>query len=325
MANENIGNLSWVFNPTQRKLHISGNGEMKRFPFQKRPWEAHKRDIETVEIEAGITSISDGAFIDCYNLTKVYLPDTVGMIAPSAFANCEKLVDIVIPDSVTIIGCNAFEHCHSITNIAIPYNVRYIEQETFSGCVSLEKIAIPYTLSAIGNQAFCGCKKLKRVFISNATWCSPSAFNSSCEIIRRKVVEDSIATENWENYALANQLKNIYYCDVNYDDSFIERWTMHINSADKDKANLRLYQDIYTCIKKFYQCERDKEYYIKYGTYTNYFESLEDFYPLEDLLLKLAETTLRASAMMNRLKMLCPCEDMEQFITYIDKKYHIFN
>ena len=58
-----------------------------------------------------VTSISDFAFINCSNLTKVSIPDGVTSIGNDAFYGCSGLTSVTIPNSVTSIGSSTFSGC----------------------------------------------------------------------------------------------------------------------------------------------------------------------------------------------------------------------
>ena len=58
-----------------------------------------------------VTSIGDRAFLDCYDLTSVTIPNSVTSIGNDAFYNCYGLTSITIPNSVTTIGDYAFYRC----------------------------------------------------------------------------------------------------------------------------------------------------------------------------------------------------------------------
>lgn len=55
-----------------------------------------------------VTSIGEGAFEECIELTNVAIPEWVTSIGPGAFYNCYCLSDVEIPDGVTYIGREAF-------------------------------------------------------------------------------------------------------------------------------------------------------------------------------------------------------------------------
>ena len=67
-----------------------------------------------------VTTIGNGAFRNCSELTSIVIPDTVTGIEGGAFDYCTGLTSIEIPDSVTSIGDSAFRGCEGLTSIEIP-------------------------------------------------------------------------------------------------------------------------------------------------------------------------------------------------------------
>ncbi len=61
--------------------------------------------------EYTVTSIGDGAFQNCSDLTSVNIPEGVTSIGYNAFFDCGVLTSITIPSSVTSIGDGAFYGC----------------------------------------------------------------------------------------------------------------------------------------------------------------------------------------------------------------------
>ena len=112
-----------------------------------------------------VTSISDGAFNKCTNLTSVEIPISVTSIGQFAFEHCTSLTEIEIPDNVTFIGQYAFRGCTGLTKINIPNGVTYINFNTFSSCKSLTNINIPPSVNTIGDYAFYMCTNLTSVNI----------------------------------------------------------------------------------------------------------------------------------------------------------------
>ena len=107
--------------------------------------------------------IIDGILVECLNkeLTSVTIPDGVTSIGHRAFRDCKGLKSVIIPNGVTSIGDFAFYHCTDLTNISIPDGVTSIGVCAFDGCSSLTSITIPDSVASIGLDAFRGCNNLK--------------------------------------------------------------------------------------------------------------------------------------------------------------------
>ena len=91
-------------------------------------------------IPNSVTSIGEGAFAGCHNLTRITIPDSVTSIGYYAFEYCYNLKSITIPDSVTSIGYYAFSNCSRLTSITIPDSVTSIGEKAFYGCSSLTSV-----------------------------------------------------------------------------------------------------------------------------------------------------------------------------------------
>jgi hypothetical protein len=96
-----------------------------------------------IEIQAGVTTIGEGAFACCRSLTSIKIPSSVTTIGEDAFYCCIGLVSIEIPSSVTAIGESAFSFCRSLASIEIPVSVTAIGGSAFSFCRSLKSVTIP--------------------------------------------------------------------------------------------------------------------------------------------------------------------------------------
>lgn len=94
-------------------------------------------------IKLGTRVIGDEAFMECWDLTQVYIPNSVTKIGDSAFDDCENLTRINIPNSVTEIGDSAFYWCENLTQINIPKSITKIGDSALKCCFNLTQIIIP--------------------------------------------------------------------------------------------------------------------------------------------------------------------------------------
>lgn len=149
-----------------------------------------------VTIPAGVTSIGDGVFSNCYNLASVVIPDSVTSIGNNVFWGCKSLTSLTIPNSVTSIGNHVFWGCESLTSVIIPssitnmgsgiftdcngltsagpigggYSYEFgwtdeIPENAFSFCPGLTSVIIPSSITSIGDNAFAYCTGLTSVTI----------------------------------------------------------------------------------------------------------------------------------------------------------------
>lgn len=142
-------------------------------------------NLKEVRLGKGIRIIDSGTFINCKNLEKVTISDSVKQILGysnhgsywsskdfGAFENCSSLTSIVIPDGVEVIGPYVFRGCTNLKNVTLPITLDSIGGEAFSSCTSLSSISIPKNVETIREYAFWNCPKLKDIYF----------FNSNCQI-----------------------------------------------------------------------------------------------------------------------------------------------
>ena len=100
-----------------------------------------------VVIPYGYTTIGEGAFQFCINLTSVSIPDSVTTIGVSAFRDCLSLTSVTIGNSVETIGESAFRDCHILTSVTMYEGITTFGSDVFSE-TSLTEVTVYYT----GNQ-----------------------------------------------------------------------------------------------------------------------------------------------------------------------------
>lgn len=184
---------------------ISGTGAMTDYGYYDQPWDSYKKNITSVVIEDGATTIGKHAFFYCSNMTSITLPDGVTTIGESAFSNsgltsvtipdsvttiedyafltCTGLTSIEIPDSVTTLGIQAFGYCDGLTSVTIGSGVTAIGWCAFGDCISLTSVTIRNGVTAIVEGAFYGCINLTSVTIPNSVTTIESNVFNSCDAL----------------------------------------------------------------------------------------------------------------------------------------------
>ena len=122
-----------------------------------------ERDITSLEIPSGTTTIGTSALSNCSGLTSVTIPDSVTTIGQSSFNSCTGLTSVTIPDSVTFIGTSALSNCSGLTSVTIPDSVTSIGQLAFANCTGLTSVTIGNGVTTITPDVFNRCTSLKRV------------------------------------------------------------------------------------------------------------------------------------------------------------------
>ena len=118
-----------------------------------------------------VTSIGDGAFKYCEDITGITMPDSITSIGDEAFYDCESLTSIIIPDGVVCIDSKAFWYCDSLKSIIIPKSVESINDDAFGS--SFESITVMSNKVSLNYYTFHGFN-LKEIVINedNPNYCS---------------------------------------------------------------------------------------------------------------------------------------------------------
>ena len=164
--------LTWTLTLSDNTLTISGTGDMYNYLWGANPlpWEQYRSYINTVNIAEGVTSISDGAFIFCYNLTDINIPNSVNKIGEAAFMGTQLYND----DSNWSNGALYIDNCLIATNeaigdYAIAEGTRIIADGASNTRHYLTSISIPSSVTHIGEKAFAYCENLSVINVAAAT------------------------------------------------------------------------------------------------------------------------------------------------------------
>ncbi len=110
-----------------------------------------------------VTSIADGTFYGCDEMTAVTVPSSVQAIGDRAFGACTSLRSVKLGEGLTSLGKDAFRYCYALTDISLPSTLLSIKSYTFSSCLALRSITIPSGVTSLGNYSFSECKNLTSI------------------------------------------------------------------------------------------------------------------------------------------------------------------
>ena len=203
-------NLTWKLDD-EGTLTISGKGAMTEWVHShSAPWATYRNTINKVVIQPGVTCIGKNAFSSgCKNLTSITIPEGVTSIGESAFYGCENLTSITIPEGVTSIGESAFYGCENLESITIPEGVTSIGGSAFQGCSSLKSITIPEGVTSIENMAFYKCSSLMSITIpEGVTIIGDEAFQW-CSSLTSITIPKGVTSIGWKAFQGCSSLKSI--------------------------------------------------------------------------------------------------------------------
>ena len=122
--------------------------------------------LNTVDLSnTQITSLPNGCFFICENLSDVKLPKDLTDIGNNAFIST-PIASITFPSSLQKIGDYAFQKA-KLENVVIPTNCNAIERGAFSENTKLTTVYINGVTCYLAVDAFANCGNLKDVYITS--------------------------------------------------------------------------------------------------------------------------------------------------------------
>ena len=136
-------NAQWTYDQETKELRISGSGAMSDYESNEDvPWKMWKRELESIVVEEGISTIGKNAFCNCVELTEVSIPETMEKIETYAFYYCTKLIQVVIPDNVESIGNEVFYACSNLKEVVLGKKLRTMGYSAFRYCDNLTEVTV---------------------------------------------------------------------------------------------------------------------------------------------------------------------------------------
>lgn len=205
-------NAKWMLTGTgdDLTLTISGSGIMANYDYADGPW-GNRKDVKTLVVEEGITSVGKYAFMGLSGLQQVSLPDTLTVIKRFAFYKCEALEEIRIPEGVTSIEYAAFSGCSSLTDAALPDSVCTFGSEVFNKCTSLREIILPDNLNTIGSYCFYGCSSLREIVLPDSVSSIGESVFARCSGLKSIVIPKNVTVIKANAFYGCSSLKSISF------------------------------------------------------------------------------------------------------------------
>jgi len=111
-----------------------------------------------------VTSLGKLAF-ESKSVTSVKIPDSVTSIGEGAFGNCSQLTEITLPNGVTKIGKGAFM-MSGLREITIPSSVKSMGDMVFYVCLSLSSVTFKSKKPpTFGTEMFVACPNLNTIYV----------------------------------------------------------------------------------------------------------------------------------------------------------------
>ena len=148
----------------------------------------------------GYTTVHARQFVEQRNLTSVMLPSGLTSIGGYAFSGCVNLDFTSLPSGLTSIGGYAFNVCDNLALTSLPSGITSIGNYTFGNCKNLALTKLPSGVTSIGSYAFLSCSGLTSItFEGTPTSIDSTAFNNCNNLTDIKVpwAEGAVANAPW--------------------------------------------------------------------------------------------------------------------------------
>lgn len=176
-----------------------------------------------------VEKISNNAFYNCTNISKIVIGEGIRNIGNCAFYNCTALKNIQIADGLKSVGNNAFENC-PIEVAVVPTNaceqianknlksVKITSGETidfhaFYLCTNLNNVTLNEGLQNIGASAFYGCSSLKSITIPDSVVTLDDSAFENCDSLSDIKLGSNLTTIGERAFYSCNALNNIIIPD----------------------------------------------------------------------------------------------------------------
>ncbi|MBQ6079118.1 MAG: leucine-rich repeat protein [Muribaculaceae bacterium] len=203
-----------------------------------------------------LTTIGNGAFGDCHQLTGLEIPGSVTQIGGWAFDGCTGLKRVIIPESVTTIGTCAFRYAYNMeTVICLISTPPTIDDEAFS-CFNIATLVVPpSSLTAYRNASewkrFTAIKSANFDFVYNGVFYKITSSTNKTVAVVRSIDEQSF--DSYDYMGVVSIPPTVTYAGNTYTVTTIDNYAFYYN---KQLERVYLPPTVTTIGERaFYGCE----------------------------------------------------------------------
>lgn len=200
-------------------------------------WKPYRKNIKSIIINNGITSIGKFAFCNSSILNNIFIPDSVTTIGSRSFLSCVSLTNIKLPKNLSIISDRLFAHCSCLNSINFYSSVKCVESEAFNNCTSLQTVyfyGTPEEWNAIdinpeGNEALLNAEV---VFISEVLPTSISISTKPTYIIGEDTALDIAVNLNNNDGTTTTLSPDEYTLETNFNPNTEGEYNIKVSYGD---------------------------------------------------------------------------------------------
>ena len=123
--------------------------------------------LKSIALPDSITTIGARLFENS-GIESIELPASLTAISEYAFAGCASLESLTVPSAVKDIHSYAFLDCANLASIDIAFGVESFGTAIFMNCTSLESVTIPSTINNMVGNPFINCPALTTINFDSA-------------------------------------------------------------------------------------------------------------------------------------------------------------
>lgn len=140
-----------------------------------------------------VVSIAENAFKNCTEIESLEIEDGITSIGSNAFEGCKNLNNVVLPESVNVLGVGAFKSCISLSTCSWRGSIKNLPDECFYGCASLQDVSLE-GIESIGNSCFYDCDGLAKIILTPSIKSLGTDAFRACSNLKEFIIEDAYST-----------------------------------------------------------------------------------------------------------------------------------